>query len=50
LLDGVVHLAEGTEHAIGDRSEMGAVLLETLRQPVAFVHRSRSSVEVGLTE
>jgi hypothetical protein len=43
----VVRFAQRAEHAIRHRSEMRAVLFELLRQPLAFVHRSRSFVESG---
>jgi hypothetical protein len=46
LLDGVVGLGERAEHLVGDRPQPGAVLLEPVGQPVAFVHRSHPSVAV----
>ena len=39
----VVRLAERSEHPIRHYSQMGAILLEALRQPALFVHRSHSS-------
>src|SRR2546427_482911 len=42
LLNGVVRLALRAEHAVGDRPEVTPVLLESLRQPGVFVHRSHS--------
>ena len=47
LLDGVVGLAERAEHPVGHRPQVGPVRLEPLRQPVALVHRSHSSVASG---
>ena len=47
LLDGVVGLAQRAEHPVGHRPQAGSVLLEALRQPVALIHRSRSSVASG---
>ncbi len=43
LLDGVVGLAQRAEHPVGHRPQPGPLLLESLCQGVAFVHRSRSS-------
>jgi len=40
LLHGVVGLARGAQHPVGDGSKVGPVLLESLCQPVALVHRS----------
>ena len=40
LLDGVVGLAQRAEHPVGDRPQVGAVLVESLGQP----GRSRPSV------
>jgi hypothetical protein len=40
LLDGVVGLADGAQHPVGDGSQPGPVLLESFGQPVALVHRS----------
>ncbi len=39
LLHGVVRLGEGAEHPVGDRPQVGPVLLESLRQKVAVIHR-----------
>ena len=36
--------ANGPKHPITDRPQAGSVLLESRREPVAFVHRSHSSV------
>ena len=38
LLDGVVGLGGGAEHAVGDRPQVGPVGLEPLRQPAGLVH------------
>ena len=43
LLDRVVGLAQRAEHLVGHRSQVGAVLLELLRQEVVLVHRSHPS-------
>jgi hypothetical protein len=40
LLDGVVGLAGGAQHPVGDGSQPGPVLLESFCQPVALIHRS----------
>src|SRR5215213_8017174 len=37
---GVVGLARGAQHPVGDGSQPGPVLLESFCQPVALVHRS----------
>ena len=44
VLDGVVRLRQRTEHPVGHRSQMGSVLLEAIRQPLVFVHRSHPPV------
>ena len=49
LLDRVLGLAQRAEHAVGDRAQMGPLLLEALRQPLAFVHRSHPSLVSGHT-
>src|SRR6266540_1772625 len=41
-----IRLSERAEHAVGHRPQVGPVLLEPLRQPVALVHRSHSSLEI----
>jgi hypothetical protein len=51
LLDGVVRLAQGAEHPIGHGPQVRALLLESLRQPVALVRSghvppSRRVIEV----
>src|SRR4029453_6056196 len=50
-LDGVVGLAEGAEHPVGHRPQVGPVGLEPLRQPVTLLHRylppSRSDIAVS---
>ena len=46
LLYRVVRLACRAEHAVRHRAQVRAVLLEPFGQPVSFVHRSRSSVDV----
>ena len=38
LLDGVVGLAGGAQHPVGQGSQPGTVILESLCQPVALVH------------
>jgi hypothetical protein len=38
LLDGIVGFARGAQHPVGDCSQPGPVLLESLCQPVALVH------------
>ncbi len=38
LLDGVVGLADGTEHPIGNAPEVGALMLELLGQPFLSFH------------
>ena len=43
FLDGVVGLAQRAEHPVGHRSQVGPLLLEPLRQPVALVHPCRFS-------
>src|SRR6185437_8408194 len=40
LLHGVVGLGERAQHAVGHRTQVPAVLLETPRQPFGLVHRS----------
>src|SRR3989442_5171590 len=37
---GVARLAEGAEHPVCNRRRVGLVMLEPLRQPVLFAHRS----------
>ena len=44
LLHGVVRLAQGAEHPVGHRPQVGPVGLELLRQPLVLVHRSHSLV------
>jgi hypothetical protein len=44
LLHGVVCLAGRSKHPVGHRPQAGAVLLETVRKQLAFVHLSHSSV------
>jgi hypothetical protein len=46
-LDGVVCLAERAQHPVSHRSQTAALLLEPLRQPLALIHRSRSSLASG---
>jgi hypothetical protein len=50
LLNRVVGFAERAEHPVGDGPQVGAVLLESLRQPVVILHRhtpsSRSVIAV----
>ena len=41
VLDGVVGVAEGAQHAVGHGPEVGAVLLELLVQPVGVLHGHR---------
>ena len=50
LLHRVVRLAQRAEHPIGHRAETGSAFLESFCQPLSLVHRSRSSVALGLTE
>ncbi len=42
LLHGIVRLAEGAEHPVGDGAQVASMLLELPGQPVNFVHRSHS--------
>jgi hypothetical protein len=42
FLDRVVGIADGAEHPVGHRAQASSILLESLRQPVALVHRSHS--------
>ena len=44
LLDGVVRIGQGAEHAIGDAAQVGAVCLEALGQPGVLIHVSRPFV------
>ena len=44
FLNRVVRLAQRAEHPIGDRSQVRALLLETLRQQLVLDHRSHSLV------
>jgi DNA-binding CsgD family transcriptional regulator/tetratricopeptide (TPR) repeat protein len=44
LLDGVVRVADRAQDSVGHRPQVGAVLLEPLRQPVVGFHRSHTSV------
>jgi hypothetical protein len=39
LLDGVIGLVRGAQHAVGDGKQPGSVLLESFCQPIALVHR-----------
>ena len=39
LLHGVVGFAQRAQHPVGDRSQMGAIGIELLGQPVGIVHR-----------
>ena len=43
-LHGVVCLAQGVEHPVGHRPQVGPLGLKLLRQPFVFVHRSHSLV------
>ena len=45
-LHGVVCLAQGVEHPVGHRPQVGPLGLKLLRQPFVFVHRSHSLVSV----
>jgi hypothetical protein len=38
LLDRVVGLGDGSEHAVGDRTQMGTVLLELIGLPGVLRH------------
>ena len=49
FLDGVLGLAQGAKHAIGDRPQTGPLRLEPLCQLLALVHRSHSSIVPGHT-
>ena len=52
LLDGVLRLADRTEHPVGDGLEVAAVALELLRAPALLVHVGhtvRSGVVIGVT-
>ena len=40
FLDGVVRFADRAEHPVGHRPQVTSVLLESLCQPILFVHRS----------
>jgi len=40
FLDGVVRFADRAEHPVGHRPQVASVLLESLCQPILFVHRS----------
>src|SRR5207247_4089405 len=42
FLNGVVRFAPRAEHPVGDRPQVTPVFLESLRQPLVFVHRSHS--------
>jgi hypothetical protein len=44
LLNRVLRVGQRAEHPIGDRSQMGTVLLEALGQELVLVHQSHSLV------
>ncbi len=43
-LNGVVGLGERAQHPVGNRSQMGPVLVEAVRQQLVLVHRSHPRV------
>jgi hypothetical protein len=43
LLDGVVRFADGAQHPVGYRSQVGAVSVESLCQPFVFFHLCHNS-------